>query len=94
MDLNDKLLLWLRCQKLKPEDESHRSFPTQLNDMISVMVSYNNALSVQLQWMLKVMEIEELRGDSDETTDYYVWGRYVSDCNLSKGRLCNRRHFE
>ena len=40
VDLNDKLILWLQCQKLKPEDESRKSFPTQLNDMISVMISY------------------------------------------------------
>jgi hypothetical protein len=66
VDINDKPILWLRCHKLKPENESLKSFPTQLNDMISIMVSYNNALSVQLQWMLKVMEEEEIRDDSDE----------------------------
>jgi hypothetical protein len=74
-DLSDKFILWLCCQKLKPENESQKTFPKQLGKMISSMITYNNVLSVLMLWALAVMEEDSLRDDSD--THYsriYRWG--------------------
>jgi hypothetical protein len=87
--LSDKIALWLRWQKPGLEIETGKSFRTQLREVISIMISHNNALLVHMLWALNVMEekIEDNLGTP--YTKIYMWKRYVVDCLNENGLLCS-----
>jgi hypothetical protein len=91
--LSDRFILWLRNHKLKSEIECNKSFPTQLEEMMTSMQSHNPALYVQMLWALNVIEEDREMGDSIPLSESYLWERYVVDNMKDNGFLCNRWQF-
>jgi hypothetical protein len=90
-----ELIRHLRRFELAPEGVCMKPWHEQFNKMISVMISHNPHLAVQLKWALRI--IMALGALNPGCTIGYVgelsWERYVWECKGFNGKLNSRYQF-